>query len=129
MQRTPGTKILAENDAHVHPAQGVDRLDDLACIQRSADLLRSLAPAGTSHQDPGHLHQGIGVPEEHDVYPGLAQHAGAGPGQPAPTRTVEHLGLYAPRNRVGVALDAIGRFRQQLEENGSQEGAGGEQED
>ena len=90
MNAEAGTKILPEDDAHIHPAQGVGLHRDFPRPKHGCYSTRPLRVAASND----HLCQTrrrVCVAEKHHVHAMRSQHSRSGPGCPLPLSTVQYL--------------------------------------
>lgn len=93
MNRQPGPKVIAEDDAHVHPAEGIGldhHLPRAECLGHVARLIRISPP----HDDPGGICHRIRVTQKHHVQSLAAEHPGGRASGALPTAPVQHLDLH-----------------------------------
>jgi hypothetical protein len=94
MNRQPGPKVVAEDDAHVHSAEGIGldhHLPRAECLGYVARLIGVSPP----HDDPGGIRHRIRVAQKHHVQSLAAEHPGCRAGGALPAAPVQHLDLYS----------------------------------
>ena len=98
MNRQPGPKVIAEDDAHVHPAEGIGldhHLPRAECLGHVTGLIWISPP----HDDPGRIRHRIRVAQKHHVQPLPAEHSGCRASGTLPAAPVQHLDLHSTGRR------------------------------